>query len=159
MNLQLRTQTGARPQASRIGEELICPMAPCGACAGRIYIVRLAELIAGVVAWHFKICDFVVTPSSSVHLNEIALVECLLPFSFHQISSRSFDEFIYTASNSIKEKPVKFRFGWVRLNRYEPDGGSERFGSCAVRFAVPTGSAFHAGPGMRGSTGFGTFGA
>ena len=50
-------------------------------------------------------------------------------------------------------------FGWVRLNRYEPDGGSERFGSCAVRFAVPTGSAVHAGPVTRGSKGFGTFGA
>ena len=54
----------------------------------------------------------------------------------------------------IGSASVKFRFGWVRLNRYEPDGGSERFGSCAV-----TGSAFHAGPGTRGSTGFGTFGA
>ena len=32
------------------------------------------------------------------------------------------------------KKTVKFRFGWVRLNRNEPDGGSERFGSCAVRF-------------------------
>ena len=38
-------------------------------------------------------------------------------------------------------------------------GGSERFGFCAVRFAVPTGSSVHAGPGTRGSTGFGTFGA
>ena len=46
------------------------------------------------------------------------------------------------------------------MNRYEPDGGSERFGSCAVRFAVPTGSAVHAGSGTRGEyTGFGTFGA
>ena len=53
----------------------------------------------------------------------------------------------------VYSSKVPVRLGSLE-HRYEPDGGSERFGSCAV-----TGSAFHAGPGTRGSTGFGTFGA